>query len=353
MTPNKNLLFLRKVIYTEMKPCCYVATTPRLNAIAAFFHAVQCAIVFGLIGWLNSQPYGNTNFRVEKYVNVWHKFENKTVVESMIKNRAAMNKDFYVQFKTLDVGSLDVRYIVAFFFLLSAAFQTWGAYVLNPKTVFRLRFLEYSFSASIMMLAIAVETGFRDVYILEMMFILIWSTMIFGIMADFMSDVVTYLDGSAFVEEPLLIWLGPWAWIIPHFAGWVTCCAAYIPVIDMFMQSSKESEAKAPGFVHVIVFLQFVLFSCFGLVQFYALAMRTMILQSRDHSIPIEMMRQNGVGEDEERFIEDSRGSYKTMRLMITMENAERAYITLSFVAKTLLAWLILSPIIANAAQSD
>lgn len=327
-----------------MKPCCYVASTPRLNAIAAFFHTLQSVLVFGLIGWLNSRPYGSATFRVDKFINIWHKFENTTDMQSMIKNRAAMNSDFYVEAKVLEAGSLDVRYIIAFFFALSAGFQTWGAYVLNPRTVFRLRFIEYSFSASIMMLAIAVEAGVRDVYSLEMMFILIWVTMILGILADFTSDIMTYLDPIAYSKEPVLASLGLWAWLVPHVAGWVTCCSAYIPVIDMFTESSKHSETKAPGFVHVIIYLQFALFSCFGFVQLYALTMRTLILAGGNRPIPMELLQ------EESQLFLDGQAGYVSMRLRVVMENAERAYITLSFVAKTLLAWLILSPLIANSA---
>lgn len=336
-----------------MASCCYVASTPRLNAAAAFFHAVQAVIVFGLIGWLNTQPHGSAKFRVDKFINTWHKFENTTEMQSMIKNRAAMNSDFYVETKVLDAGSLDVRYIIAFFFALSAGFQTWGSYVMNPKTVFRLRFIEYSFSASIMMLAIAVEAGIRDIYTLEMMFVLIWVTMILGILADFMSDITLYLNASVYDEEPVMNLLGCWAWLIPHAAGWATCCSAYIPVIDMFTESSKHSETQAPGFVHVIIHLQFALFSCFGFVQLYYLVMRTVIITNNSMATETEMLLMNTeqfIGNIDSRMRAMYGSDPRKMRLAVVADNAERAYIALSFIAKTLLAWLILSPLIASSA---
>lgn len=333
-----------------MTSCCYITSTGRLNAAAAFFHGVQAILVFCLIGWLNSRPHGSATFRVDKFINVWHKFENTTDMQSVIKNRVAMNKDFYEEQKVLEAGSLDVRYIIAFFFVLSAVFQTWGSYMLNPRTVFRLRFVEYSFSASIMMLAIAVEAGVRDVYTLEMMFVLIWVTMILGIMADFMSDIMTYLDPRVYTEEPVLSLLGYWAWLIPHAAGWVTCCSAYIPVIDLFTENSNHSETKAPGFVHVIIHLQFGLFSCFGLVQLYYLVMRTLIINGTSQPSVSEMMM-GQFGDDDDPSVRLMYGADpKQIRLGMVAENAERAYIVLSFVAKTLLAWLILSPLIANSA---
>jgi hypothetical protein len=182
-----------------------------------------------------------------------------------------------------------------------------------------------------------------------MMFILIWVTMILGIVADFMSDILMYLDPSAYAEEPLLGILGFWVWLVPHCSAWITCFAAYIPVIDMFTSSSNESETKAPGFVHVIIYLQASLFCCFGIVQLYYLVMRTWTLQSKEMHVSLEFIEQSG---DEVQQLMRA-GGYKQLQLKIIMENAERSYIVLSFVAKTLLAWLILSPLIANASKDS
>jgi hypothetical protein len=196
----------------------------------------------------------------------------------------------------------------------------------------RLRFVEYSFSASIMIIAIGAEAGIQDIYTLEMMFALTWVTMILGLLAD----VLIMLPVNSADVEPIFKVFGVWTWTIPHVSGWITFLAAYGPILDTFIQSSSKSEISAPGFVHVIVFLQFFLFGCFGLVQLYSLVKKTYLVMAVEGSIKTYAL----VGNWGFEFVRDVANLQETVEVM---------YITLSFTAKTLLCWLILSPILIGA----
>ena len=94
--------------------------------------------------------------------------------------------------------------------------------------------------------------------------------------------------------------------------------AAYAPVLDSF-GSVASGPVKPPAFVYGIVVVQFILFFGFGFTQLHELWSGTLsILQSGtlDPSIP---------------------------------RDTTRRFIFLSLIAKTSLAWLILSPILVDA----
>ena len=364
--------------------CCYFFNTRILNTAAALFHGIQSIVVFSLIAWLNSKPikqtfissetqkdtynastmqgvwYPNvTNmtriqldfmnqrpgvFPLFRTIGVWHKVDDGQKHDPMQYSKIrAMSSDFFIENRDMSSGEIDVRYIAASFFGLSCIFQIFGGYLYSGKIGSRLRFIEYSFSASIMIMAIAVESGIRNTYTIIMMFVLTWVTQILGLLAETMSEISE--KAEVHQDEPILGTFGVWSWLAPHIAGWATCIAAYAPIIDNFHESNKASETKAPGFVNVIVYLQFTLFSCFGIVQLYSLVRRTNIIQSYTGSSDSSMslMRSAAYGSD------DSNMSTREALLANVADTTERIYIVLSFTAKTLLAWLILSPIITDA----
>ena len=146
------------------------------------------------------------------------------------------------------------------------------------------RLLEYSVSASLMTITIAVEVGITDVYTLMCMFLLISSCMWFGLYAQ-------TTEGNKW-------------W--PHAAGWITFVVAYAPIFDTYFTSTNNSIVKSPDFVTAIVFAEFGIFALFGIVQLLSL-----LYQERDSQL-----------------------------------KQEQRFITLSIVAKSLLAWVVLGPAI-------
>jgi hypothetical protein len=253
-----------------------------LNWLAASLHLAQAIVVFGLIIWLDAKNDGRGIFPLYKTVHIWRSDPNGT--------RTAMMASGYTQDIVQEPagGSLDVRYLIAAFFTLSGLCQAAaGWFDLLDSAL--LRFGEYAITASCMLMAIAVEAGVDDIYTLQAMFVLTFTTMLLGILAD---------------DAP------PLPATLAHLGGWLTFLSAYGPILDAFLQSSSRSTASAPGFVHVIVFVQFALFGCFGLVQAHQLFWPA---------------------------LDDEEPGQRSLH-----------YIVLSLTAKSLLAWLILSPIVAR-----
>ena len=142
--------------------------------------------------------------------------------------------------------------------------------------------MEYSVSASLMTIAIAVEVGITDAYTLMCMFVLMSSCMWFGLIAETTQKA------------------------LPHLAGWIAFVIAYVPILDAYFTSINNSPVKPPDFVTAIVFAEFGIFALFGIVQLLSLL----------YPDPGSQLMQ------------------------------EKRFITLSIVAKSLLAWVVLGPTI-------
>jgi hypothetical protein len=293
-----------------------------LNLAAALLHAAQAVTVIALTVWLDAKPkppkpllFDGGHFTLERTVRVWN--ANDTITALSVPS-----------------GTVDVRVMMIAFFTLSALFQGAASAFMRGRSG-ALRYIEYSVSAAVMIMAIALEAGIRDVYTLQCMFVLTWVTMVLGIVAE---DVQTPQT--------------PWLWLLPHGAGWVTCVSAYVPIMDSFLLSAGRSEKQAPSFVRVLIFLEFVMFSCFGFVQAYALTAKAIVYDEEGAGADgsgggMESQRQQkqrllpltyGQGDSElEAGGEES-------RVQAIEEHAEFVFIVLSLAAKTMLCWIILAP---------
>lgn len=272
------------------------------NIITSALHFIQALLVRALsatITQTKTTPFGGVQFSVVKQVIGFD------------RNTSS------ISFATKDEGSYDVVNLIVSFFFLSAIFQS-AAVSLDWRW---LRFIEYSFSASIMLVCIALESGVRDLYTLRCMAVLMWITQLLGLMAEFISHL------SLRVREGI-----EWHWVLPHTAAWVTCLAAYAPAIDAFI----ENQDKAPDFVRWMVYLELLLFMSFGVVQLYGLARKSMM---ESVIVYVECHSHGHLVEGADAAALDS-----------IDRTCEYAYTTLSLVAKTLLAWIVLSPILAARA---
>jgi Heliorhodopsin len=148
------------------------------------------------------------------------------------------------------------------------------------------RWLEYSLSASIMIVVIGQLTGISDVAALIALVGVNASMIGFG----WMQERYEQPGGSL---QPF--WLG--------------CLAGAVPWIALGIYLfSPGAHQHAPGFVYVIYFTIFVFFNCFALVQYL---------------------------------------QYKKIGRFADYLVGERTYIVLSFVAKSLLAWQIFGSTLA------
>lgn len=145
------------------------------------------------------------------------------------------------------------------------------------------RWIEYSLSASVMMLAIALLVGIYDLSSLLMLFVLSGIMNLMGLVMEIHNQTTKKTN-----------WL----------SYWVGCIAGAVPwiVIAFYMWLGYDNGSKAPDFVYWIFVSIFIFFNCFAV---------NMALQ------------------------------YKKIGPWKNYLYGERVYIILSLVAKTLLAWQV------------
>lgn len=189
----------------------------------------------------------------------------------------------------LTVSNLGI--FVASFLLISAAAHFLIAYPKNKtynenlrKGMNPYRWYEYALSSSIMIVLISTFVGVWDFWSLVMIFVLNAMMIMFGYMMELVNQKTEKTSWSAFI-------LGSISGGIP----WVVLFA-------YFIAAAMSTGTNPPAFVYIIFFVYFVLFNSFAV---------NMLLQ------------------------------YKAVGRWKDYLYGERVYIILSFVAKTLLAWLV------------
>jgi hypothetical protein len=163
-----------------------------------------------------------------------------------------------------------------------------------------------------MMLSIAAETGVSDAYFMQAAFVLMWATQILGLTAELSQNTHC-----------------PYLWLLPHCAGWVTCLSAYLPTIDAFFASTSLSDKQPPAFVVALLVVQLLLFISFGITQALSLSQKALWYRRL-------LCHQNYI-------IQDFTYNFD-LEIQNIEASTEMLYITLSLVAKTSLAWIILIP---------
>jgi len=180
--------------------------------------------------------------------------------------------------------------LIAIFLFISAAFHFIIATIYNKKYnkdlslgINRFRWIEYSLSASVMMVAIALLVGVYDAMSLVMIFALTSAMNIMGLVMEIHNQTTQKTN-----------WL----------SYWIGCVAGAIPwiVIAFYFWLGADNGSKAPDFVYWIFVSIFIFFNCFAI---------NMVLQ------------------------------YKKIGPWKNYIYGERAYIILSLVAKSLLAWQV------------
>lgn len=161
---------------------------------------------------------------------------------------------------------------VAAFFFLSAAFHLGNALVWRKWYIRGLqrgfapfRWLEYSISASVMILILAYVSGTLFQSVLVALFALTFITMVFGHLHEVICRPAS-LDEWAVKSK---LWR-----LQAHFFGYVPQCFAWGLIIAQFVEAgavsttdSSGEERKMPAFVYAIVFGEVLIFWSFGIVQ--------------------------------------------------------------------------------------
>ena len=198
--------------------------------------------------------------------------------------------------QTVTLFNLSFAWTIAAFFALSAlahftvAGPGWDSYkvqLLKCRNPYR--WLEYSLSASIMIVLIAMLVGINDIAALLALVGVNASMIGFGWMQERYEN-----PGEG---------LGPF---------WIGCVAGIVPWIAIAIYlAGPGANQHVPGFVYGIFFSLFVFFNCFAINQ---------------------LLQYQRVG--------------KWSNYLV----GERAYVTLSLIAKSLLAWQIFASTLASSA---
>jgi len=152
------------------------------------------------------------------------------------------------------------------------------------------RWYEYAFSSSIMIVLIALFLGVWDFWSLAMIFVLNAMMIMFGYLMELINQKTEKTNWSSFI------------------LGCISGGTPWIVLFAYFIGAIKSTGLNPPTFVYLILFIYFILFNIFAF---------NMVLQYK------------GVGRWKDYLY------------------GERVYIILSFVAKTILAWLVFMGVFA------
>jgi len=185
---------------------------------------------------------------------------------------------------------LSLPALIAIFFFLSAAAHLIIATVYRKKYekdlsrgINKARWIEYSLSASVMMVSISLLVGIYDLFSLIMIFSLTAIMNLMGLVMEIHNQTTEKTNWLSY-------WIGSFSGLVPWLA------------IAFYMWLGADNGSPAPNFVYWIFVSIFIFFNCFAI---------NMILQ------------------------------YKKIGPWKDYLYGERSYIILSLVAKSLLAWQV------------
>jgi hypothetical protein len=230
-----------------------------------------------------------------------------------------------ITYATTTLMHLSLHYTIFFFHLLSCLFQVAPVLLCNKRYKEDVkrgtnpwRFVEYSLSASLMLVAIAVISGVTDFNVLLTMSILCAATQFNGLLAEhlfFVSDLARVAK-----------------WV--HAIGWLTMGGAYGIIFHYYFLSLSMADNGPPVFVHVVVLLIAALYMSFGLVQ--VLQIWNCRRELRCACTQNENARTCCCFSDNEN----------------EKETGELWYVCLSLVAKTILGWMLYANLLVMASES-
>lgn len=203
------------------------------------------------------------------------------------------------------------------------------------------RFLEYSFSASVMILAIAYISGRRGVTELAYSFVLMFVTMAFGWMAELVAYFLDELNPYKWNPKHFLLALAPFLiGFVPYATVWTVLVKSFVDNTSRF---AEEYDRYPPAYAYIAVYAQVVIFSCFSIPQILQISAR--------RQDKFEMVKENSV-EDKDTInnaiLQDTINNailQRHERITSTFVRCELAYVALSAVAKGLLGGALLAQV--------
>lgn len=221
-------------------------TLTRWNAALAVMHAGLAAVTLAA---------GKRDLQVPVY---------KTVLRFVERAPPGVGWDLFPDYRR--DGSLPFTALVAVFFGVSSVAHLLNATLLRDVYLRELarcrtplRWIEYFFSAGVMMLLIAYTLGIRERWLLLTLAALVSTTMPFG----YWVEVVARPASQRAWATPLRQRLLPWA------LGNVPQAVAWTVVVAQFYTGAATAADRAPAFVHAILWTELALFVSFGFVSLW------------------------------------------------------------------------------------
>jgi hypothetical protein len=195
---------------------------------------------------------------------------------------------FSISYLGVILASFPLMSAIAHFAIAYPRNEKYNEYLKKGMNPYRC--YEYVFSSSVMIILIALSVGIWELWSLVMIFVLNAMMIMFGHLMEVINQKTEKTDWTSYI-------LGTISGGIP-----------WIVIIAYFVSAISSSGTNPPTFVYLIILIYFVLFNIFAI---------NMILQY------------TGVGRWKDYLY------------------GERFYIILSFIAKTLLAWIVFIGIFA------
>jgi hypothetical protein len=275
--------------YNKMFCSYYKKKLRTFCGFTSYVHLFQAIVIFDL--WLSKKHIlDNSLLNTSKSLMLWFSSNDTIIYSNDIVNQITCdlinNKDAMLNFKMAPIiiynSNVEPMLIIFVFYLLSFIFQTIQSNIwpLFPKSTYnfnsKLRFIEYSISASLMLLTIGLQLGITDIFTLVNMFVNCFSCMIFGFFAEYLVELENKLNFNHY-NLPLNLST------IAHICGWITLMISYYPIYDVFyssIQCSNTGDKTIPEFVKIITIIQSILFCIFGFVQSTGLFLKKRIYKS-------------------------------------------------------------------------
>ena len=177
-----------------------------------------------------------------------------------------------------DYGTLSLAPLVLSFSALSFVFQFARPFLGYGESDYLdeierrinwVRWVEYFFSATTMILAVAFVLNIQDVGSVAMLATSTAVTQLFGLVGELMLERT-----DVGYREDLFVA----AWV-SHLSGWILQFGVFFTIFVSYFQSVEQAASnggeKPPAFVYAIVLSMAILFGSFGLVQFFDFIHRT------------------------------------------------------------------------------
>lgn len=316
--------------------CCPCGKGPpvfwKLNWAAALLHLVNTLATLAL--WAGSDERDQVFILSETYapwVNITG-LNTSTFVNGCPKTNASrtfkISDEFCVERRTEYTSELSLWWLVIAFHFLSFVFQAlvmteWKVRACGRECIREsyisevdehgtnvLRMIEYSVSATLMQISIALILG-------------VWERLVIGGVAAL--TVVTMLCGL--VAEQLKYDRLDMAWAA-HLTGWFAMAAVWAILGRRFLYTIEMSEEKPPDFVYAIVGVIGILYTGFGTIQLVQLCAADKDARDRKYC-------QNKCG-----------------RGCTLNRGIEMTYCIMSLTSKTFLGWIIFANALGGMAES-